>query len=47
MNHTLVAFFTGSEQRTAAWKMHCGYGYDHLPFMQVELFAATANEPEY
>lgn len=36
MNDTLVAFFTGREQSSAAWKMHCGYGYDHVPSMQVE-----------
>lgn len=36
MNDTLVAFFTGREQKPAAWKMHCGYGYDHVPSMQVE-----------
>lgn len=36
MNDTLVAFFTGREQRPAAWKMACGYGYDHVPSMQVE-----------
>lgn len=36
MNDTMVAFQAGPERRPAAWKMHCGYGYDHVPSMPVE-----------
>ncbi|HEY0679090.1 MAG TPA: PQQ-binding-like beta-propeller repeat protein [Chitinophagaceae bacterium] len=36
MNDTLVAFRTGRELQPAAWKMNCGYGYDHVPSMPVE-----------
>ena len=36
MNDTLVAFRTGRVQQPAAWKLHCGYGYDHVPSMPVE-----------
>jgi outer membrane protein assembly factor BamB/predicted phosphodiesterase len=36
MNDTLVAFNAGSTQQPAAWKLYCGYGYDHVPSMPVE-----------
>lgn len=36
MNDTLVAFHAGREKQGVAWKMHCGYGYDHVPSMPVE-----------
>ncbi|MGB8193632.1 MAG: PQQ-binding-like beta-propeller repeat protein [Chitinophagaceae bacterium] len=36
MNDTLVAFKTGRDQQPVAWKMHCGFGYDHVPSMPLE-----------
>jgi len=36
MNDTLVAFHTTAGKQSAAWKMHCGYRYDHVPSMPVE-----------
>lgn len=36
MNDTLVAFSTGRGRQHAVWKLHCGYGYDHVPSMPVE-----------
>lgn len=36
MNDTLVAFSTVPGSQSPAWKMHCGYGYDHVPSMPVE-----------
>lgn len=36
MGDTLVAFSTGREQQPAAWKLWCGFGYDHVPSMPVE-----------
>ena len=36
MNDTLVAFTTTPGAQAVAWRMHCGYGYDHVPSMPVE-----------
>lgn len=36
MNDTLVAFKTGRVQQPVAWRLYCGYGYDHVPSMPVE-----------
>ncbi len=36
MNDTLVAFHTSRQLQPAAWKMPCGFGYDHVPSMPVE-----------
>lgn len=36
MNDTLVAFRTGRTQQPAAWKLNCGFGYDHVPSMPIE-----------
>lgn len=36
MQDTLVAYATTAEQPQVLWKMHVGYGYDHVPSMLVE-----------
>ncbi len=36
MNDTLTAFKTTAGAQSVAWRMHCGYGYDHAPSMPVE-----------
>ena len=36
MNDTLTAFTTVAGQQAVAWRMFCGYGYDHVPSMPVE-----------
>ncbi len=36
MKDTIVAFPTGREKPTAAWKMDCGFGYEHVPSMLIE-----------
>lgn len=33
MMDTVVAFPTSREKQTAAWKMHAGFGYEHVPSM--------------
>jgi outer membrane protein assembly factor BamB len=33
MNDTIVAFHTSREKQAAAWKMDCGFGYEHVPSM--------------
>ncbi|MCE3283579.1 MAG: metallophosphoesterase [Chitinophagaceae bacterium] len=35
MNDTIVAFKTG-RTKALAWKLHCGFGYEHVPSMLVE-----------
>lgn len=37
MRDTVVAFPTGREKPTAAWKMDCGFGYEHVPSMLIEI----------
>lgn len=36
MNDTLAAFTTTAGSQAVAWRMHCGFGYDHVPSMPVE-----------
>ncbi len=36
MQDTIVAYRTSSEKQSAAWKMHCGFGYEHVPSMLIE-----------
>ncbi len=36
MQDTIVAYATSREKQTAAWKMHCGFGYEHVPSMLIE-----------
>lgn len=51
MQDTVVAYATGSERRAALWKMHCGFGYEHVPSMLIEkdgqVFFGTKNGVVY
>jgi outer membrane protein assembly factor BamB len=51
MQDTIVAYATSREKQTAAWKMHCGFGYEHAPSMLIEkegkLYFGTRNGVVY
>jgi len=51
MNDTIVAFATGREAQKAAWKLHAGFGYEHVPSMLIEkegiIFFGTRNGVVY
>jgi len=51
MQDTIVAYAAGNEKQAAAWKMHCGFGYEHVPSMLIErdglLFFGTKNGVVY
>lgn len=51
MNDTIVAFPTSREKQKAAWKLDCGFGYEHVPSMLVEkdgvVFFGTKNGRVY
>lgn len=36
MQDTIVAYATSREKQYAAWKMHTGFGYEHVPSMLIE-----------
>jgi outer membrane protein assembly factor BamB len=36
MEDTVVAYATSREKQSAAWKIFCGYGYEHVPSMLIE-----------
>lgn len=36
MQDTVVAYATSREKQSAAWRMHCGFGYEHVPSMLIE-----------
>lgn len=36
MQDTVVAYLTGPDKQQAAWKMNCGFGYEHVPSMLIE-----------
>jgi outer membrane protein assembly factor BamB len=36
MNDTIVAFRTSREKQNVAWKIDCGFGYEHVPSMLIE-----------
>lgn len=36
MQDTIVAYKTSREKQSTAWRMHCGFGYEHVPSMLVE-----------
>ncbi len=36
MQDTIVAYAVSREKQSAAWKMHCGFGYEHVPSMLIE-----------
>jgi outer membrane protein assembly factor BamB/predicted phosphodiesterase len=47
MQDTIVAYRASRDKRSAAWKMHCGFGYEHVPSMLIEkngqVFFGTRN----
>ncbi len=51
MNDTIVAFPTSREKQAAAWKLDCGFGYEHIPSMLIEkegiVFFGTKNGKVY
>jgi outer membrane protein assembly factor BamB/predicted phosphodiesterase len=51
MQDTIVAYATSRENQKAAWKMNCGFGYEHVPSMLIEkdgqLFFGTKNGVVY
>lgn len=51
MNDTVVAFSTSREKQAAAWRLDCGYGYEHVPSMLIEkdgmVFFGTKNGKVY
>jgi outer membrane protein assembly factor BamB len=51
MQDTVVAYATSREHQRAAWKMNCGFGYEHVPSMLIEkdgqLFFGTKNGVVY
>jgi len=36
MQDTIVAYTTSREKQAPAWKLHCGFGYEHVPSMLIE-----------
>jgi outer membrane protein assembly factor BamB/predicted phosphodiesterase len=36
MQDTIVAYAASREKQSAAWKMHVGFGYEHVPSMLIE-----------
>ena len=36
MQDTIVAYATSREKQSAAWKLFCGFGYEHVPSMLIE-----------
>lgn len=51
MQDTIVAYKTSKEPQTFAWKMHAGFGYEHVPSMLIEkdglVFFGTRNGVVY
>jgi outer membrane protein assembly factor BamB len=51
MQDTIVGYATSREKQLASWKMHCGFGYEHVPSMLIEkdgqLFFGTKNGVVY
>jgi outer membrane protein assembly factor BamB len=51
MNDTIVAFRTSREKQEVAWKLNCGFGYEHVPSMLIEkaglLYFGTKNGVVY
>ena len=51
MNDTIVAFEASAVKQKAAWKMSCGFGYEHVPNMLIEkngiVFFGTKNGKVY
>ncbi|MBL7742217.1 MAG: PQQ-binding-like beta-propeller repeat protein [Chitinophagaceae bacterium] len=36
MQDTIVAYATSREKQSTVWRLHCGFGYEHVPSMLVE-----------
>ncbi len=36
MQDTIVAYAASRQKKTAAWRMNCGFGYEHVPSMLIE-----------
>ena len=36
MQDTIVAYATSREKKSTAWKLNCGFGYEHVPSMLIE-----------
>ena len=51
MQDTIVAYAASREKQSAAWKMHVGFGYEHVPSMLIEkegkIFFGTRNGVVY
>ncbi|UCS95343.1 PQQ-binding-like beta-propeller repeat protein [Echinicola marina] len=51
MNDEIVAFKTGKEKAELAWRMDCGFGYEHVPSMLIEkegdVYFGTKNSAVY
>jgi outer membrane protein assembly factor BamB len=51
MQDTIVAYAASREKQSATWKMHCGFGYEHVPSMLIEkdgfVFFGTKNGVVY
>ncbi|AWW31478.1 metallophosphoesterase [Echinicola strongylocentroti] len=51
MNDEIVAFETGQEAAKLAWRMDCGFGYEHVPSMLIEkggaVYFGTKNSTVY
>ncbi|MBS1919051.1 MAG: PQQ-binding-like beta-propeller repeat protein [Bacteroidetes bacterium] len=51
MTDTIVAYATSREKQSTAWKMNCGFGYEHVPSMLIEkegkVFFGTRNGVVY
>lgn len=51
MNDTIAAFPAARELQSAAWKLHAGFGYEHVPSMLIEkegiIFFGTRNGVVY
>jgi outer membrane protein assembly factor BamB len=51
MQDTIVAYTASREKQTALWKMHVGFGYEHVPSMLIErggiVFFGTKNGVVY
>lgn len=47
MQDSIVAYRAGREKQSAAWRMDCGFGYEHVPSMLIEkdgfVFFGTKN----
>ncbi len=51
MQDTIVAYAASRDKQSAAWKMNCGFGYEHVPSMLLEMegkvFFGTRNGVVY